>query len=171
MQINIQINCINYSEFCSRLLYKKERSKVATWLTSSRRIVKIGLKNPGRLKSIITDLADNYGASLGSVSIDNDIIINNGPGDKNTWNISITIEKVDYDKLADIIVESMTNPKPPDTNSTFLQIVKILQPFINETMATVPPDAITELLNITTKERVVEFAKHCGLEVAEMFVV
>jgi len=87
------------------LLYKKERSKVATWLTSSRRIVKIGLKNPGRLKSIITDLADNYGVSLDYVSIDNDIIIPGGSGDKKTCNISITIEKVDYDKLADIIVE------------------------------------------------------------------
>ena len=170
MQLNAQIHHINYDKLCAGLLKQKKTSKLKVWLTGKKSAVKLSLKRPALLKPLISDLAKEYGISLNILRIGNDVLIHSKTGDRTMLTISVTIENIDYDKLADAICASMNKTDSNGKAGAIQEVAGIVKPFVNKTMETIPPAAIAELLNLLAKEKLATVAERYGITVSAVSI-
>ena len=131
------------------------------------------VKRPTRIKSQIENLADEYGISLSLLRVGDDTIIKNIMEGAHMLNVSVSIDDIDYDKLVEIINESLQKRSSEviDKSSGVVQdVVRIVKPFIGKTMATVPFTAIAELLNLLAIDKAVELAGNYGVKLSKVSV-
>ncbi|MCL1982599.1 MAG: hypothetical protein FWG53_05900, partial [Clostridiales bacterium] len=115
----------------------------------------------------ITNLLTEYGVSLSVLKIGGDTLIHERTGGSNMLKITASIESIDYGKLARAI------SRPRKTNAAesgdkLMKAANILEPFIDNTMATMPASALAELFALFAKEKVVEMADWYGIKLADV---
>jgi len=124
-------------------------------------------------KSEIHEFLEAYGVSFSKLELKGISLIDKTPSEQNMLNISVSIDSVDWDVLSDKLsdISSIGNELAAgDSAEKTRQLVEILKPFINDTMATIPPSAIVQLFDLLGKDKLVELAKSCGVVVSDVLI-
>ncbi|MCL1808442.1 MAG: hypothetical protein FWG42_01585 [Clostridiales bacterium] len=176
MQIYAKLHSIDYGKLLAQIEHAKKRLgntsgllQIGGALATTPLSLKIIAKRPSLIRSPVTNLLKEYGVSLSPLIIGNDTLISEEKGGSSMLSISASIESIDYGKLA----RAVSRPKKTNAASEsdkLIKAVKILEPFIDSTMATVPASAIAELFVLLAKERVVELAEEYGVAIADVDV-
>lgn len=175
IQLNAELHHIDYEKLLSRIQDAKEKQagipywlvKIAGKLLTSN----IGfIMKPITLftKNRISVFAEGYGIYFTELSIKDVTLIRTENEGGNMLDISVSIEKIDWDKLVSVI-GGISN-RAFDNNGTLPEVVRIIKPFVNETMATIPLNAIAELFDLLVKDKVVGLAEDYGVTVSEISV-
>jgi len=120
-------------------------------------------------KKEVQEFLEEYGVSFSKLEIKGFPLIEKPTRGKNMLNITVSIDSVNWDVLADRlsgISLSSSNSGVNDNAIQIQQVAEIVKPFINDTMATVPPSAMVELFDLLGKDKVVELAGSCGVKVS-----
>ena len=180
MQLYVKLHHIDYGKMLSRIQDQNQNPKedlsgclgglIRTFgklglLTNS---FTIGIAKKF-IKSSVTDLTKGYGIYLSVLEIRGITIIRENRGGDNMLNISASIANIDWDKLMD----TMGGPaKKSNGNDDILrEVVRIIKPFIGETMATIPNEAIAELFDLLARDKVIDVAWDYGVEVSDITVL
>jgi hypothetical protein len=110
-----------------------------------------------QIKKIIEEQADTHGISLGVLEIGDSPASLEGMDKHNLYKIVASLD-VDFDKLAKTISKS-TKKQKGNSGDTLEEILGIVKPFINETMATIPPSAIAKLTKLLVRDNQDEIAE------------
>ena len=132
-------------------------------------ILKKITENPSFLKSPAAKLSQKYGVLFTVLKIESDTLISKKTGEKNMLNISATIGDIDYDRLARRITESKDR-KDGVGNERIYEAVRIVKPFIDKTMATIPPSAIAELFELFARDKIIKLAGEAGVTISNVSV-
>lgn len=131
-------------------------------------VLRKAVEHPSILKHQIKKLAGEYGVSLSALEIGDNVIEDNGADDRGKYKISITINHINYDKLAGAIGKA--KGKIDEAASEASEAAKIIKPFISTTMATVPPQAVVELFEVLGRDRLIKLAGDYGVTVESVAV-
>jgi hypothetical protein len=63
-----------------------------------------------------------------------------------------------------------SDKKENENNFDVAGIIKIVEPFIADTMKTIPPKAIAELFMLLGREQIMKLAKNFGVELSDISV-
>ena len=78
-------------------------------------------------------------------------------------NILASIANIDYHKMAEAISASTSKKKTKDSNDTVSEIIRIVKPFISDTMSTIPTSAISVLFKLLDQNKIIELAGDNGV--------
>ncbi|MCL2677830.1 MAG: hypothetical protein FWE85_02120, partial [Clostridiales bacterium] len=113
-------------------------------------------------------LAEEYGVFFTTLQIRGVALIKTKAGGSDMLNISVSIEKIDWDKLANVMGGAAK--KPQGGKDTLQEVMRIAKPFIGKAMETIPPSAIAELFDLLLKDKVCELAGKHGVTVSGVSV-
>lgn len=80
-------------------------------------------------------------------------------------NLSASIEKIDYQKLINTIQGSSASK---GGSLVVPDVIKIIEPFLAETMKTIPDAAIAELFMLLGRDKIVEMAQDYGVKISHL---
>jgi hypothetical protein len=175
MYIYSGLQHINFDKLLSRIQSAERPKTVLSGIVSD--IAKVALnafilkriiKHPFILHRVILGFAEEYGVALSGLRVGNNTLKNNKTSEDCIMDVKVSIESIDYSKLADIINESMKSTGTKTNNSTVTETIRIIKPFIGETMATVPPSAIVELFELLARDKVIELAQNSGITISDI---
>ncbi|MCL2717603.1 MAG: hypothetical protein FWE14_02325 [Lachnospiraceae bacterium] len=81
--------------------------------------------------------------------------------------LSITIEKIDYQKIINEIKKSASSQ---NDNAILSDVLNIVEPFAAETLNTIPPAAIADLFMLLGKDKIIDLAKKYGVKLSDLSV-
>jgi hypothetical protein len=121
---------------------------------------------PGQLKRM-TEYAREYGLHADVLTIEegkDSTYVKRG--DSAMLTVSATIGKIDYGKILDAI-----KPAGGSRDSTTIdRIMQIIQPFIADTLETIPHSAMAELFMLLGREQVMKLAEEFGIRLSDLSV-
>jgi hypothetical protein len=83
--------------------------------------------------------------------------------------ISIAIEEIKYSKFAAKLFEKLTSHQAKGgEDNLFRQIFKIVEPFADKTLRTIPPSAIAQLFDLLGKNAILALAKEFGVNMTDI---
>ena len=170
IHILAEIDNIDYQVFCRRLA--KPKDKGGMWSKIASFFIKPGLLSLvplGFIGNQIRKICSEYGISLSTMHIDKEAPTYRKRGGLCMFNISTSLE-IDYEKLARTVAESMGKNSIGGSNSTIVELVRIVAPFINNTMATVPPTALLQIFDLLARDKVVKAAESWGVKLVNLDV-
>jgi len=169
-QLYAVIEDIGYDTMAATLRKKKEHgvlhsilSAMGIGLLTHPFILRKAIEHPTILKHQIKKHATEHGINLSILEIGEKVLEHKEKRGKKMLDISISIKSIDYNKLSSTIGETAHNAE--SMNNTVSEVAKIVKPFISETMATIPIDAIPKLFELLGKDKVVEMAEKYGVVV------
>ena len=124
-------------------------------------------------KKEIQDFFKEYGVSFSKLELKDISLIEETTDFNNMLNITVSIDRVDWDVLSDRldgIPVSGGSSNLKNGDSQIQQVAEIVKPFINDTVATVPPSAMVELFDLLGKDKVMEWAESYGVTVSAITV-
>ena len=131
-------------------------------------VIKKILKQPFILKRIILGFAEEYGVSFSELKVGYGVFAHDGESENCIINAIVLIDNVNYTKLADVISESLKSAGMEKINNKVAGAIRIIKPFIDETMSTVPQSAIKELFELLAREKVIELAQRSGITISDI---
>lgn len=174
IQIYAELGGINYEKLLSRIGQEKKRqSKLAAFILKialNTFVLKNAIKHPLLLKTPIVNLATDYGILLNKLKIGGDTLIQKNSESKGLLNISVMIESIDYSKIISIVNESSKNEKDSVKDATLPEIIRIIKPFIEDTMAMIPSSAIAELFDLLAKDKVIALTGNYGISLSSISI-
>ena len=82
-------------------------------------------------------------------------------------NISVSIESSDYKTLLNTIEPNSQKTGKSNNNGKVVgEVIRIVKPFIADTLSTIPPSAIAELFDLLARDKVVDLAKKYGVHLS-----
>ena len=175
MYLYSELQYINFDKLLSRIEAAEKPITVLSGIALS--VVKVALsafvikriiKHPSFLRRIILRFTEEYGVILSGLRVGDNAFAQNKESEYKILNATILIDSIDYTKLADAISESLKSTGRESNNHTLTEAIRIIKPFIAETMATVPPSAIVELFELFAREKVIKVAQNCGISISNI---
>jgi len=175
MNISAKLNHIDYGKLLTRIQTPdKSKGPLANFFAKTIKVaispfvIKKLLNSPSILRRLIFSVADDYGITISELSIESKVFSQPCVESDRALNASIIIGSIDYAMLSKVIVESLDSKNTIKRDATLLEVVRIIKPFIGETIATIPPYAIVELFELLVKDKVIESVKKYGIEVSNI---
>ena len=175
MYLYSELQHINFDKLLSRI---QDVEKPITVLSGiALRVVKVTLnafiikriiKHPSLLRRIILRFTEEYGVFLSKLKVGDNAFAQNRESERKILNATVLIDNINYTKLAGVISESLKSTGTESNNHTLTEAIRIIKPFINETMATVPPSAIVDLFELLARDKVIELARNCGITISSI---
>ena len=166
---------VDYEKLLLRIHeHKKKQTAIPPWLLE---VLGRLLTSPAGLalnliaplaKGRIIDFSGSCGVYFSELIIRDVNIIKTKREGRNMLDISVSVASVEWDKLADTLIGRTKSGG--NGNTTLQDLVRIVKPFIAETMATIPPAAIVELFGLFAKEKAIELAGRHGIVVSDISV-
>ena len=176
MYLYSELQHVNFDKLLSRIQGAEKPTGVLFGIAS--KIIKVALnafvikrifKHTLILKRIILSFVEEYGVTLSTLKVGYGVFAHNGEfGQHRILSASILIDNVNYTLLADVINDSLRSTETKSNNHILTEVIKIIKPFIDETMATVPPSAIVELFELLARDKVIELAQNCGITISSI---
>ena len=190
IQLYAELNKIDYDVLISSIQVPIDNRKpVPGWLIKLLgKLLASHLSGLLRLvipKKEIQEFVEEFGVYFSKIELKGIPLIEEVTNRKNILKISIHIKSVDWAVLADSLsgiaqsgenagtnsqADSSSNADSNNTANQVQQAAEIVKPFISDTMATIPLSAIVKLFDLLWKDKVIEFAKNCGVVVSEVSV-
>ena len=118
-------------------------------------------------KKALLDLAKDYGVCLTFLTVDSEPPKMPNKAERNMLNISVSIKSIDYKTLLNAIEpNSQKTGKVNDNGNVVGEVVRIVKPFIADTLSTIPSAAIVELFDLLARDKVVDLAKKYGVQLS-----
>jgi len=133
-------------------------------------IIKRLLKHPFVMKRIILGFAEEYGVTFYGLKVGYGVFAHNGESENCILNAMVLIDNINYSKLADVISDMLKSAGTKNNNHTVTEVLRIIKPFISETMETVPLSAIVELFELLAREKVIVLAQNCGITISDILL-
>jgi len=179
MNINAKLHCIDFDKLLTHIQTpNKTKGPLANFFTKTVKIaispfvVKRVINSPSILKRLIFSIADEYGVAISELTINTKVFLPHNRSAEsscgNFLNASIIIDNIDYSVLSTFILESMNSANKANHNAIQSEAIRIIKPFINETVATIPPSAISELFELLAKDKLIEMAKGYGVTLSDV---
>jgi len=175
MYLYSELQHINFDKLLSRIQGAEKPITVLAGIASrvakvalSAFVIKRIIKHPSLLRRIILRFTEEYGVILSELSVGDNAFVQNKESESKAFNATVFIDSINYSKLTDVISESLKSTGRESNNHTLAEVIRIIKPFIGETMATVPPSAIVELFELFAREKVIELAKNCGITISSI---
>jgi hypothetical protein len=172
-QLYAELYHIDYKKLLSQIQEQKEMSVGAPlWLIEF--LGKLLTSHVGFLLNIviprgkIAGFAEEYGVTFTKLIIKDVTLIKTKTGGSNMLNISASIDKVEWGKLLSVLGGPAKKPKVGD--DTLQKVIKIVEPFIANTMDTIPNEAIAELFNLLARDKVMALARNYGVRLSGVSV-
>jgi hypothetical protein len=166
------IASIDYDRLVGRLQESGGKSKPCLAkmikIFASPAIGILSLNKYAGIKDIIKTQVGNYGIVLGTLEIGGSPYSFTDWEEDDMYKITASLD-VDYSKLAAALSKSMKNPQG-NQNRKLKEALAIVEPFISETMETVPPSAMAALFNLFALEKISELAEAFGVTVELMSI-
>jgi len=174
IQLYGELHSINYQKLLSKLEEPKHPHKhVPIWLIKLlSELLESHISSilrPFIPKRKIKHLTEDFGISLSILKIKDIDLIEHKTNADNMLSITAKIDHVNWDKLSASLNRAAKKVEIEQEN-LLPEIIKIIKPFINNTMSTVPPSAYVELFELLAKDKVVESAGLYGIAISEVSV-
>ena len=175
MYLYSELHHINYDKLLSRIQAAEKPITVLSGI--ALRVVKVALsafvikriiKHPSLLRRIILRFTEEYGVILSELGVGDNVFAQNKESEHKILNVTVLIDSINYSKLADVINESLKSTGRENNNHTLTEAIRIIKPFIAETMASVPPSAIVDLFELLARDKVIELAQNCGITISSI---
>jgi len=167
VNVNAKLHYVDYNKLLMRIQTpNKSKGLLAGFFAKTARvaispfIVRKIINTPSILKRLIFNITDDYGVVISELTIDGKIFLQSVNGKGGFLNASIIVDNIDCDKLSALISESINSTGKSNHNATLTDVIRIIKPFIGETIATIPPPAIAELFELLAKDKVIEYVEH-----------
>jgi len=175
MYLYSELQHINYDKLLSRIQAADKPKTVLSGIVSevskvalSAFVIKRIIKHPPLLRRILLRFTEEYGFTLSELRVGDNAFAQNKKSGSKILNATVFIDNINYTKLTDVISESLKSTETESTNHTLTEVIRIIKPFIAETMATVPPSAIVELLELFARDKAIELAQNCGITISSI---
>ena len=120
-------------------------------------------------KKALTDLAKDYGVHLSFLTADSQPVKMMNKGERYMLNISVSIKNIDYKTLLNAIEpNSQKTGKSNNKGNVVGEVIRIVKPFIADTLSTIPPSAIAELFDLLARDKAVDLAKKYGVQLSDI---
>ena len=162
-QVYAEINSIDYEQLLSSIQEKKELNKIIKAFVTKPLGLRTIKRSLGVISPIIKKEAKKYGLVFSVLRIDDNTLIHQETGGKNMLDILASIENIDYHKMAEAISASTSKRKTKVSNDKVPEVIRIIKPFIGDTMATIPTSAISELFDLLIRNKITELAGDYGV--------
>ena len=174
IHIYAELHSIDYDKLLAGVTEHKAARGVPFWL-----IKLLGELLTGPLSGVLRcfipkrklhDFVEEYGVSLNVLKVKGITLLEERVHSECLLKLSGNISKVDWDVLSKSL-KSTANKEKTDSKSKLLpEIIKIIKPFIGETMATVPPSAVVALFELLGRDKLIEFAGNHGIMVSTISI-
>ncbi|MCL2663281.1 MAG: hypothetical protein FWE83_08150 [Oscillospiraceae bacterium] len=175
MFICSELQHINFDKLLSHIQSAEKPKTVLSGIVSdiakvalNTFVIKRIIKHPFILHRIILGFAEEYGVTLSGLRVGSNAFEHNKESEDCIMDVKVSIESIDYAKLADVISESVKSTGTKTNNHTVTETIRIIKPFIDETMSTIPPSAIVELFELLAREKVIELAQNSGITISDI---
>jgi len=175
MYIYSGLQHINFDKLLSHIQDAEKPKTVLAGIVSgiaktalSTFVIKRIIKHPFILHRLILGFAEEYGVALSGLRVGSNVFEHTKKSEECIIDVKVSIGNIDYAKLADVISESLKSTGTKTNNRTVMETIRIIKPFIGETVATVPPSAIVELFELFAREKVIELAQNCGITISDI---
>ena len=174
IQLYGELQSIDYQKLLSKLEEPKHPHKhVPIWLIKLlSELLESHISSilrPFIPKRKIKHLTEDFGISFSVLKIKDIDLIEHKTNADNMLSIIAKIDHVNWGKLS-AIINSATKKVEIEQENPLPEIIKIIKPFINDTMATVPPSAMVELFKLLAKDKIIELASINGIKTSEVLV-
>ena len=165
----IIIRRIDYGVLIARIADKKTIPKSQLVMLGIELLNRLNLKS-GYAKNL-SDFAQMYGIYLDAYIKKNKNDVVRVSGGSKMLKIVASISNIDYAKAVKAI-KDMPVPadKSPEQVALVAKVISIVEPFIVDTLNTIPPSAIAELFTLLGREKVIELAKNIGVDLADLSI-
>ena len=171
-KVYAEIYSIDYEKLLSRIQEKRELKKIIKVFVTKPFGLKTIMRSIGLINPIIKKEAKKYGLAFSVLRIvdNNQVYKNEGEGGNSILNIFASITDIDYQKMAEAISASTSKKKTKDSNDTVSEVIRIVKPFINDTMSTIPTSAISELFDVLIRNKITKLAGDYGVSLLDISV-
>jgi len=175
MYLYSELRHINFDKLLSRIQGAEKPITVLSGIVA--RVVKVALsafvikriiKHPSILRRIILRFTEEYGVFLSELRVGDNAFTQSKESESNILNATVLIDSINYTKLAGVISDSLKSTGTESNNHTLTEAIRIIKPFIAETMGTVPPSAIVELFELFARDKVIELVQNCGIVISSI---
>jgi len=164
IELYARLERIDYDKLLSRIQSREGLGTLASWFVKAP-VISFGLKRAWLMRSPLRKLAEGYGVSLTLLRLNSKTLIDKGG--RGMLNLSVSIESIDYQKLAGAISAWMRS-EGGIGSETLRKVAETVKPFIGETMSTIPPDAIAKLFDLLARDVLIEKAGSLGVKISEV---
>jgi len=177
MNINAKVQHIDYNKLLHRIqIPSKSKGPLANFFTKTVKVavspfvVRKLIQSPSILKRLIFSVAEEYGVTISELVIDSKVFSQGNSENNNFMKASILINSVNYETLTKFIVETIDSKTKVAHDVTFTEVLRIIKPFIGETIATIPLSAISELFELLIKDKIISLAINYGIAVSNIIL-
>ncbi|MCL2425427.1 MAG: hypothetical protein FWD05_03715 [Oscillospiraceae bacterium] len=175
MIINAKLCYIDFKKLITRIQTpSKSKGSLANFFAKTIKVaispfvVRKMIHSPSILKRLVFSVAEEYGIAISKLTVDSKVFFKPDTKHSDFIKVSILVDNIDYVTVSKFITETLDSTNEVSHNTTLTEVLRIIKPFIGETMATIPPSAISELFDLLAKEKIVELARNYGIAVSNI---